>query len=289
MGKSILNRHLILSSNKKKVSFHLISLKSYNYPQNKHPAPIRNPTLQNKKQFPIERLKILSNWATIKSEAPGTIRIALSFLFVNQALKESGSIALVLETKRTWGGREVGGFTWGADRWSWNSFEIVSRRFFSFLLSLPTPLPSPFEKKGKKQRREKTRRKRERERESASQSKVSKKYQEARGRGLNVDDVLQTGRSSPVEKLRTEMNPSKWTGAFYGPPFLLDRLRDFSESIYQNVPKKELDNEDPWVRGTIPAALGVRNLSPPPIFAVSRPWNDRLPRKEIVFLPLSEW
>lgn len=206
MGKSILNRHLILSSNKEKVSFHLISLKSYNYPQNKHPAPIRNPILQNKKQFPIERLKILSNWATIKSEAPGTIRIALSFLFVNQALKEAGSIALVLETKRTWGGREVGGFTWGADRWSWNSFEIVSRRFFSFLLSLPTPLPSPFEKKGKKQRREKTRRKRERERESASQSKVSKKYQEARGRGLNVDD-----ESKLVDLRRWKNYGQRWT------------------------------------------------------------------------------
>lgn len=36
-------------------------------------------------------------------------------------------------------------------------------------------------------------------------------------------------------------------------------------SIYQNVPKKELDNEDLGVRGTIPAA------SVSPIFAVSRP------------------
>lgn len=287
MGKSILNRHLILSSNKKKVSFHLISLKSYNYPQNKHPAPIRNPTLQNKKQFPIERLKILSNWATIKSEAPGTIRIALSFLFVNQALKEAGSIALVLETKRTWGGEKLEGLR--EERT--DDPGIVSKSFRgAFFLSFFPPLPLPFRKKRKEAtERKNTEKKRERERESASQSKVSKKYQEARGRGLNVDDVLQTGRSSPVEKLRTEMNPSKWTGAFYGPPFLLDRLRDFSESIYQNVPKKELDNEDPWVRGTIPAALGVRNLSPPPIFAVSRPWNDRLPRKEIVFLPLSEW
>lgn len=287
MGKSILNRHLILSSNKKKVSFHLISLKSYNYPQNKHPAPIRNPTLQNKKQFPIERLKILSNWATIKSEAPGTIRIALSFRFVNQALKEAGSIALVLETKRTWGGREVGGFTWGADRWSWNSFEIVSRRFFSFLLPSSSP---PLSKKKERSNGEKKHGEKEREREGKCITVESfEKVSRSEGEGVERRRRKQTGRSSPVEKLRTEMNPSKWTGAFYGPPFLLDRLRDFSESIYQNVPKKELDNEDPWVRGTIPAALGVRNLSPPPIFAVSRPWNDRLPRKEIVFLPLSEW
>lgn len=180
MGKSILNRHLILSSNKKKVSFHLISLKSYNYPQNKHPAPIRNPTLQNKKQFPIERLKILSNWATIKSEAPGTIRIALSFLFVNQALKESGSIALVLETKRTWGGREVGGFTWGADRWSWNSFEIVSRRFFSFLLPSSSP---PLSKKKERSNGEKKHGEKERERGKVHHSRKFRKSIKKRGGG----------------------------------------------------------------------------------------------------------
>lgn len=180
MGKSILNRHLILSSNKEKVSFHLISLKSYNYPQNKHPAPIRNPTLQNKKQFPIERLKILSNWATIKSEAPGTIRIALSFRFVNQALKEAGSIALVLETKRTWGGREVGGFTWGADRWSWNSFEIVSRRFFSFLLPSSSP---PLSKKKERSNGEKKHGEKERERGKVHHSRKFRKSIKKRGGG----------------------------------------------------------------------------------------------------------
>ena len=286
MGKSILNRHLILSSNKEKVSFHLISLKSYNYPQNKHPAPIRNPTLQNKKQFPIERLKILSNWATIKSEAPGTIRIALSFRFVNQALKEAGSIALVLETKRTWGGEKLEGLR--EERT--DDPGIVSKSFRgAFFLSFFPPLPLPFQKKRKEAtERKNTEKKREREGKCITVESFEK-VSRSEGEGVERRRRKQTGRSSPVEKLRTEMNPSKWTGAFYGPPFLLDRLRDFSESIYQNVPKKELDNEDPWVRGTIPAALGVRNLSPPPIFAVSRPWNDRLPRKEIVFLPLSEW
>lgn len=143
----------------------------------------------------------------------------------------------MLETKRTWG-REVGGFTWGADRWSWNSFEIVSRRFFFFLFFFT---PSPFEKKEERSNGEK-----ERERESASQSKVSKKYQEAgEGGGVERRRRKQTGRSSPVEKLRTEMNPSKWTGAFYGPPFLLDRLRDFSEAYIRTSRRKSSITKTP--------------------------------------------
>lgn len=148
----------------------------------------------------------------------------------------------MLETKRTWG-REVGGFTWGADRWSWNSFEIVSRRFFSFLFFFT---PSPFEKKEERSNGEKKHGEKERERESASQSKVSKKYQEAgEGGGVERRRRKQTGRSSPVEKLRTEMNPSKWTGAFYGPPFLLDRLRDFSEAYIRTSRRKSSITKTP--------------------------------------------
>lgn len=67
---------------------------------------------------------------------------------------------------------------------------IVSKSFRgAFFLSFFPPLPLPFRKKRKEAtERKNTEKKRERERESASQSKVSKKYQEARGRGLNVDD-----------------------------------------------------------------------------------------------------
>lgn len=182
MGKSILNRHLILSSNKKKVSFHLISLKSYNYPQNKHPAPIRNPTLQNKKQFPIERLKILSNWATIKSEAPGTIRIALSFLFVNQALKESGSIALVLETKRTWGGEKLEGLR--EERT--DDPGIVSKSFrgaFFLSFSPSPPLFPPLSKKKERSNGEKKHGEKERERGKVHHSRKFRKSIKKRGGG----------------------------------------------------------------------------------------------------------
>lgn len=145
---------------------------------------------------------------------------------------------------------------------------IVSKSFRgAFFLSFFPPLPLPFRKKRKEAtERKNTEKKREREGKCItveSFEKVSRSEGEGE-EGVERRRRKQTGRSSPVEKLRTEMNPSKWTGAFYGPPFLLDRLRDFSESIYQNVPKKELDNEDPWVRGTIPAALGVRNLPPLP-------------------------
>lgn len=72
---------------------------------------------------------------------------------------------------------------------------------------------------------------------------------------------------------------------FLRPSFLAWPTSRLFTGIYQNVPpKKELDNEDPLSGNN---SLGVRNLSPPPpllIFAVSRPWNDRLPpREEIVF------
>lgn len=68
---------------------------------------------------------------------------------------------------------------------------IVSKSFrgaFFLSFSPSPPLFPPLSKKKERSNGEKKHGEKERERESASQSKVSKKYQEARGRGLNVDD-----------------------------------------------------------------------------------------------------
>lgn len=102
-----------------------------------------------------------------------------------------------------------------ADRWSWNSFENVSRQFF-------------------RKRKERGGRRDREGGESLSGRNFRKSVRKRTGWTLDESKLVDL-RSG---KITDRDEPSKWTGAFYGSPFSLDRLRDFSEAYIRTSRRK---------------------------------------------------